>query len=94
MLLEIELLKKEKKRKIIIIIIIIMIIIVIIMIKKYQKPNYIKYADQHRNASVMKVRVDLACSRRSHSGEQCEVKRIAKRLEQARRDPTTQSHYC
>ena len=42
----------------------------------------------------MKVRVDLACSRRSHSGEQCEVKRIAKRLEQARRDPTTQSHYC
>ena len=27
-------------------------------------PSYIKYADQHRNASVMKVRRDLACSRR------------------------------
>ena len=31
---------------------------------KIPKPNYIKYADQHRNASVMKVRRDLACSRR------------------------------
>ena len=71
-----------------------MMIIVIIMIWKYQKPNYIKYANQHRNASVMKVRRDLAYSRRSDSGERCEVKRIAKRLEQARRDPTTQSHHC
>ena len=57
-------------------------------------PSYIKYADQHRNASVMKVRGDLACSRRSDSGERCEVKGSAKRLEQARGDPTTQSHYC